>query len=86
MQCELMDKFILMPPPNTHAHTHHHYFRSRETENLEYLKNVVIHYMCADSTGREQMVTPLATILHFSPDEVSVKTRYVPLPAFVQQV
>ena len=44
--------------------------RSRETENMEYLKNVIIHYMCADSGGREQMVTPIATILHFSPEEV----------------
>ena len=55
-------------PPNTHTHTHT--CRSRETENMEYLKNVMIHFMSADSTGREQMITPIATILHFSPDEV----------------
>ena len=46
--------------------------RSRETENLEYLKNVVVHFMSADSAGRDQLLMPLATILHLSPDEVSV--------------
>ena len=46
--------------------------RSRETENLEYLKNVVVHYMSADSAGRDQLLMPLATILHLSPEEVSV--------------
>ena len=45
--------------------------RSRETENLEYLKNVVVHYMSADSAGRDQLLMPLAIILHLSPDEVS---------------
>jgi hypothetical protein len=44
--------------------------RSRETENLEYLKNVVVHYMSADSAGRDQLLMPLATILHLSPEEV----------------
>ena len=44
--------------------------RSRETENLEYLKNVVVHYMSADSSGRDQLLMPLATILHLSPEEV----------------
>ncbi|KAL5502593.1 hypothetical protein EMCRGX_G009393 [Ephydatia muelleri] len=44
--------------------------RSRETENFEYLKNVVFHYMCVDGDSKEQMITPIATILHFSPDEV----------------
>ena len=46
--------------------------RSRETENFEYLKNVVFHYMCVDGDSKEQMITPIATILHFSPDEVCV--------------
>ena len=46
--------------------------RSRETENLEYLKNVVVHYMSADSAGRDQLLMPLATILHLSPEEVSM--------------
>ena len=44
--------------------------RSRETENLEYLKNVVVHYMSADSAGRDQLLMPLATVLHLSPEEV----------------
>ena len=46
--------------------------RSRETENLEYLKNVVVHYMSADSTGRDQLLMPLATVLHLSPEEVGI--------------
>lgn len=44
--------------------------RSRETENLEYLKNIIIHFMSADSAGRDQMISPIATVLHFSKDEV----------------
>lgn len=44
--------------------------RSRETENLEYLKNVVIHYMSADAPSQEQLLVPIATVLHFSSDEV----------------
>lgn len=51
--------------------------RSRETENLEYLKNVVVHYMSADSAGRDQLLMPLATILHLSPDEVSAGASVV---------
>ena len=46
--------------------------RSRETENLEYLKNIIIHYMSADSAGRDQMINPIATVLHFSKEEVSM--------------
>ena len=37
---------------------------------MEYLKNIVMHYMCADSAGRDQLISPIATVLHFSPDEV----------------
>lgn len=48
--------------------------RSRETENLEYLKNVIVHYMSADSAGRDQLLIPLATILHLSQEEVHVNT------------
>uniref|UniRef100_A0A1X7U9C6 GRIP domain-containing protein n=2 Tax=Amphimedon queenslandica TaxID=400682 RepID=A0A1X7U9C6_AMPQE len=49
--------------------------RSRETENLEYLKNVIFHYMCSDS-GQEQLIVPIATILHFTPNEIrTVKRR-----------
>ena len=55
---------------HVHTHTHTHTHRSRETESMEYLKNVIMHYMCADSTGRDQMISPIATVLHFSPEEV----------------
>lgn len=44
--------------------------RSRETENMEYLKNIIIHFMSADSAGRHQMINPIAAVLHFSKDEV----------------
>ena len=47
-------------------------YRSRETENMEYLKNIVIHFMSSDAVGREQLVTPLSTVLHFTPTEVGV--------------
>ncbi|KAI0212893.1 GRIP and coiled-coil domain-containing protein 1 [Lamellibrachia satsuma] len=44
--------------------------RSRESANLEYLKNVVYHYMISYSgTGRLQMANAIATILQFSPAE-----------------
>lgn len=49
--------------------------RSRGTENMEYLKNVIFHFMCSDSTGREQLVTPLSTVLHFTPAEVGVASN-----------
>jgi hypothetical protein len=39
---------------------------------MEYLKNIIFHFMCSDSYGREQMVFPIATILHLSPDEVRI--------------
>ena len=37
---------------------------------MEYVKNVIFHFMCSDSYGREQMISPISTVLHFSPDEV----------------
>ena len=44
--------------------------RSRENANLEYLKNVVYHYMISyGGTGRLQMANAIATILQFSPAE-----------------
>ena len=46
--------------------------RTRETANMEYIKNIVLHYMCTNSAGREQMTSAIATALHFSEDEVSV--------------
>lgn len=52
------------------------FYRSRETENLEYLKNIIIHYMSADSAGRDQMINPIATVLHFSKDEVLLYCMY----------
>ena len=53
--------------------------RSRETENMEYVKNVVHHFMCSDSYGREQLLNPIATILHFTPEEVSTSYSFHPL-------
>ena len=32
---------------------------------MEYIKNIVHHYMCTNSTGRQQMIPALATALHF---------------------
>jgi len=45
--------------------------RTRETANLEYLKNVVHRYMlCTGGTSaRQQMLNAIATILEFSPVE-----------------
>lgn len=44
--------------------------KSRESANLEYLKNVVYHFMmCHDTVGRQQMTNAIATILEFSPKE-----------------
>ena len=44
--------------------------KSRESANLEYLKNVVYHFMiCHDSVGKQQMTNAIATILEFSPRE-----------------
>lgn len=45
--------------------------RSRETANLEYLKNIILHYMSSDKTGKDHMINAIATVLHFSPHEVS---------------
>ena len=46
-------------------------YRSRETANLEYLKNIILHYMSSDKTGKDHMINAIATVLHFSPHEVS---------------
>ena len=44
--------------------------KNRESANLEYLKNVVYHYMvCQDTLGKQQMLRAIATILQFSPKE-----------------
>ncbi|RDD42872.1 GRIP and coiled-coil domain-containing protein 1 [Trichoplax sp. H2] len=45
--------------------------KSRETANLEYLKNIVLHYMEADNPiSKLQIVKAIATILQFSPKEL----------------
>ncbi|XP_027487733.1 GRIP and coiled-coil domain-containing protein 1 [Corapipo altera] len=44
--------------------------RSREGANLEYLKNVVYRFLTLpDARGRQQTLTAILTILHFSPEE-----------------
>ncbi|NXJ72752.1 GCC1 protein, partial [Rostratula benghalensis] len=44
--------------------------RSREGANLEYLKNIVYRFLTLpDSLGRQQTLTAILTILHFSPEE-----------------
>ena len=44
--------------------------QSRESANLEYLKNVVYKYMvCADIQGKKRMLNAISTILEFSPRE-----------------
>ncbi|NXF83614.1 GCC1 protein, partial [Sclerurus mexicanus] len=44
--------------------------KSREGANLEYLKNVVYRFLTLpDARGRQQTLTAILTILHFSPEE-----------------
>lgn len=44
--------------------------KSREGANLEYLKNIVYKFLTLpDSLGRQQTLTAILTILHFSPEE-----------------
>ena len=44
--------------------------QSRESANLEYLKNVIYKYMlCHDVTGKTRMLNAISTILEFSPRE-----------------
>lgn len=46
--------------------------RSRESANLEYLKNIVLRFMMSTSYSvKQQMITAIATILEFSPKELS---------------
>ena len=54
-----------------------HVPRSRETANLEYLKNIILHYMSSDKTGKDHMINAIATVLHFSPHEVSIYPDHV---------
>ena len=47
------------------------FFRSRESANLEYLKNIVLRFMMSTSYSvKQQMITAIATVLEFSPKEV----------------
>ncbi len=44
--------------------------KSRESANLEYLKNVVYHFMVTqDKLGKQQTLNAISTILQFSPRE-----------------
>ncbi|XP_038609128.1 GRIP and coiled-coil domain-containing protein 1 [Tachyglossus aculeatus] len=44
--------------------------QSREGANLEYLKNIIYRFLTLpDSLGRQQTLTAILTILHFSPEE-----------------
>ena len=52
--------------------------KSRESANLEYLKNVVYKYMvCSDSNGKQQMLNAISTILQFSPREKDAVTQRI---------
>ena len=44
--------------------------RPLETANMEYIEDIVYHYICTNSTDRQQMIPSLATALHFSLEEV----------------
>lgn len=53
--------------------------QSREGANLEYLKNIIYRFLTLpDSLGRQQTLTAILTILHFSPEEKQVITRLSP--------
>lgn len=44
--------------------------QSREGANLEYLKNIIFKFLTLqDTSGRQQTLTAILTILHFSPQE-----------------
>ncbi|NXE30362.1 GCC1 protein, partial [Ardeotis kori] len=50
--------------------------KSREGANLEYLKNIVYRFLTLpDSRGRQQTLTAILTILHFSPEEKQAITK-----------
>uniref|UniRef100_A0ACB8FLX1 GRIP and coiled-coil domain-containing protein 1 n=2 Tax=Sphaerodactylus townsendi TaxID=933632 RepID=A0ACB8FLX1_9SAUR len=51
--------------------------QSREGANLEYLKNIFYRFLTlTDSLGRQQTLTAILTILHFSPEERQVVLRH----------
>ena len=46
-------------------------FRSRESANLEYLKNICLEFILTDSYSvKSQMLQAISAILMFSPGEV----------------
>ncbi|KAK1166889.1 hypothetical protein AOXY_G11511 [Acipenser oxyrinchus oxyrinchus] len=51
--------------------------QSREGANLEYLKNIIYRFLTLqDTLGRQQTLTAILTILHFSPQEKQVVWKY----------
>ncbi|XP_009075976.1 PREDICTED: GRIP and coiled-coil domain-containing protein 1, partial [Acanthisitta chloris] len=51
--------------------------RSREGANLEYLKNIVFRFLTLpDALGRQQTLSAILTILHFSPEEKQTITKH----------
>ncbi|NXS13347.1 GCC1 protein, partial [Neodrepanis coruscans] len=51
--------------------------RGREGANLEYLKNIVFRFLTLpDARGRQQTLTAILTILHFSPEEKQAIARH----------
>ncbi|XP_067387520.1 GRIP and coiled-coil domain-containing protein 1 [Emydura macquarii macquarii] len=51
--------------------------KNREGANLEYLKNIVYRFLTLpDSLGRQQTLTAILTILHFSPEEKHAVMRH----------
>ena len=52
--------------------------KSRESANLEYLKNVIYHYMIEyDRESRQRMLNAIATILQFNPKEKSTVQEHL---------
>ena len=46
--------------------------KSRESANLEYLKNISLQYILADSsTVKRQLTSAISTVLMFSPEEMA---------------
>ncbi|MBN3288830.1 GCC1 protein, partial [Polyodon spathula] len=51
--------------------------QSREGANLEYLKNIIYRFLTLqDTLGRQQTLTAILTILHFSPQEKQAVLKY----------
>ncbi|MGH0191216.1 UNVERIFIED_CONTAM: hypothetical protein FKN15_057596 [Acipenser sinensis] len=51
--------------------------QSREGANLEYLKNIIYRFLTLqDTLGRQQTLTAILTILHFSPQEKQAVWKY----------